>query len=101
MRTNNIKDDFADERARIKRGDYGWYYYHAIENETPIIPLIVLSCFFLICRGGGLLILIAWGWYFIWAHNNNKRLDNNPEIIESRKFLRELDQKWKKEGIIK
>lgn len=81
---------------KIERGSREWYLYHHFDNEKPIIPLIVLSCFFLICNGGTLMLLITWGFYFAWASANNQKLDNDPEILKQRescKLAHEIFQK--------
>jgi hypothetical protein len=31
-----------------------------------------------------------WGYYFLWAHGNNEKLGQDPEIIERRKYWKEL-----------
>jgi hypothetical protein len=83
----------------IKRGSYEWYLYHHIKNEEPIIPLIVLSCFFLICNGGFIMLLLAWGFYFNWASNNNKELDNDPEILKKREKCKSMHEYLKNNKI--
>jgi len=72
---------------KIEYGSREWRLYHDPDNEKPVIPLILLSCFLFICKGGILLIILVWVWYFSWAHKNNKKLDNDPKVLESRRTL--------------
>jgi hypothetical protein len=83
----------------IKRGSHEWYLYHHYKNEEPVIPLIALSCFFLICRGGTLMLLITWGLYFSWASSNNKDLDNDPEILKKREACKSVHEYLKNNKI--
>ena len=69
----------------MKYGSHEWYLYHAIENEGPVLPLIMLSAFLLICKGGIIAITIIWILYFSWAHDNNEKLNHDPKILEARK----------------
>ena len=80
---------------KIEYGSPEWYLYHHYKNEEPIIPLIVLSCFFLICSGGFLWLLITWGWYFSWASKNNRELDNDPDVLYHRESWKKLNEKYK------
>lgn len=85
---NNIND------YKIEYGSKEWYLYHAWENEKPVIPLILLSCFLLICRGGELIIFLVWWKYFSWAHNNNKKLNCDPEILRQREAMKKYRNKF-------
>jgi hypothetical protein len=81
---------------KIERGSREWYLYHHYKNEEPVIPLIALSCFFLICKGGMLMILLVWGFYFNWASDNNKELDNDPEVLKSREAYKRARARYSK-----
>ncbi|MBQ8518515.1 MAG: hypothetical protein IJ455_02770 [Agathobacter sp.] len=73
----------------IKYGDDESYLYHHIDNEKPIIPLIALSCFLFICNNGLAMILIVWVIYFVWADNNNKKLDRDPNVLKRREYIKQ------------
>lgn len=73
----------------MKYGDEEWYLYHHIDNEKPIIPLVLLSLFLFICKNGIGLIIIIWWIYSIWAENNNKKLNNDPNVLRRRKYIKE------------
>lgn len=77
----------------MKRGDREWYLYHHIDNEKPIIPLILLSCFLFICHNGIVWISITWICYFTWASKNNRKLDNDPEIQQARRICKESKER--------
>ena len=68
----------------IKYGTPEWYLYHHYKNEAPVVPLILLSCFLFICKGGLVWIMLVWGIYFSWASKNNIELDNDPEVLRKR-----------------
>lgn len=68
----------------IKYGTHEWYLYHHIRNEDPIIPLILLSCFLVICYQGIPTIIFIWTIYFLWAKKNNNELNHDPEVLKSR-----------------
>jgi hypothetical protein len=69
---------------KIEYGSYEWWLYHHPDNEKPVPLFILLSCFFFICKGGGVYLLIMWGWYFSWASANNRKLDNDPKVQKRR-----------------
>lgn len=73
----------------MKYGSYEWYLYHARENEDPIVPMILATLFLLICKGGIVIIVCMWGYYFSWAHNNNEKLNHDPDILRKRRIWRE------------
>ena len=79
---------------KIEYGTEEWYLYHAWENEKPIIPLILATCFLVICNGGGLVITIMWIYYFLWSSGNNRKLDNDPEVQEKRRIYKEVRNKY-------
>ena len=81
---------------KIKYGTHEWYLYHNRKNEDPIIPLILLSCFLFICKGGIATIILIWAYYFHWAHENNEELNRDPEILLSRKYCKEFKERFKK-----
>ena len=88
--------EYVEYLANIKYGTREWYLYHHIKNEDPIIPLVVLSCFLVICKGGIPTIIVIWIIYFKWASNNNRMLDNDPEILRSRQVYIESYLKKKR-----
>ena len=68
----------------MKYGTNEWYLYHDKKNEEPVIPLIVISFFVFFIKLGILWVIFIWCCYFKWASENNKKLDNDPEIRERR-----------------
>ena len=74
----------------MKRGSYEWYLYHDKQNEEPVIPLLLLSAFLLICKGGILTIIFIWTIYFCWASKNNERLNHDPEILRERESFKKI-----------
>ena len=71
----------------MKYGDDEWYLYHHIDNEKPIIPLVLLSLFLFICKGGIFLIILIWYIYFAWADNNNEKLNRDPNVLKRRELI--------------
>ena len=68
----------------MKYGTDEWYLYHNKDNEKPIIPLIVISCMVFFIKLGIFWVAFIWWCYYLWAKSNNKKLDNDPEVIERR-----------------
>lgn len=85
--------DNNNNNNEMKYGSHEWYLYHNRKNEDPIIPLIVLSCFLLICKEGIPTIILIWTVYFIWASKNNRELDRDPEILYRRQCCEEFKKK--------
>ena len=79
----------------MKYGSSEWYLYHAWENEKPIIPLIVISCMVFFIKLGILWVGFIWFCYFLWAKENNRKLDNDPEVIEHRLIYMKLRSEGK------
>lgn len=73
----------------MKYGDNEWYLYHHINNEKPIIPLVLLSLFLIFCYGGIFWIILIWYIYFAWANNNNEKLNNDPNVLKRRQYVNE------------
>jgi hypothetical protein len=80
----------------MKYGSNEWYLYHDKKNEEPVIPLIVISFFVFFIKLGVFYVILIWVMYFSWAKENNKKLDNDPEIIKHRMIY----DKLRKEGKI-
>lgn len=80
----------------IEYGSEEWYLYHHFKNEKPVFPLILLSIFLLICRGGQLWIIIIWIYYFSWASKNNRELDNDLEVLKDREGWRRIHERLNK-----
>lgn len=91
MKYNDKSKDY-----KIEYGSSEWYLYHDYDNEKPIIPLILLSCFLFICKGGIIWLGLIWGKYFIWAHENNEKLNKDPEILEKRRIWIESRNRYSK-----
>lgn len=70
----------------MKYGSYEWYLYHDRKNETPVLYLILLSVFLLFCHDGIASMIVIWIIYFVWAKNNNDKLNENPQIIKEREI---------------
>ena len=76
-----------------------WYLYHYFRNEDPLIPLILWSCFLLICKPGIMIsgLFLTWYFYFSWCKKNNEKLNHDPDVLKARQAYKELREK----GIIK
>lgn len=75
-----------EELYTIKRSDHEWYLYHSIKNEDALIPVIVGSFISLFLKGGGLLSIGIWIWYFNYCKKNNDALNNDPIILRKREL---------------
>ena len=78
---------------KIKYGTREWYLYHHVKNEEPVIPLILISCFLFICKGGIFNVIVVWIWYATWAHKNNDMLNNDPEVLRERESYKKYKRK--------
>ena len=74
----------------MEYGTYEWYLYHDKKNEEPVIPLIIISFFVFFIKLGIFYVMLIWTMYFLWARENNRKLDNDPEIIEQRMIYNKL-----------
>lgn len=79
----------------IEYGSREWYLYHHYKNEKPVIPLILLSCFLMICKGGIWCVIVVWIIYFSWCRENNRILDNDPATLERRRLVMEAKERVK------
>ena len=70
----------------MKYGTHEWYLYHAWENEKPIIPLAVISFFVFFIKLGLFYVILIWIMYFLWARENNRKLDSDPKVLEYRRI---------------
>lgn len=79
-----------EELNKITRDDHEWYLYHSIKNEDALIPVIVFSIIGLFLKGGVLLFLCIWIWYFSYCNKNNRALDNDPYIQKEREICKKV-----------
>lgn len=89
MKNNKYSNRDAEYMASIKYGTFEWYLYHDRGNEDFIIPLVLVSAFLFICKGGIVCIGLVWTLYFLWAHKNNLELSKDPEVLAYRRAFRE------------
>lgn len=69
--------------------------YHSYKNENWLLPVILFSIFAFFCKGGILNVILIWIGYGVYCVGNNAELDKDPDVLETREIIKQLDEKYR------